>query len=140
MSPKERHSKFRARNRNSSSAGWGYSPSENTCVLMDSSLSLDTQVLVVVRSSLAQLKIVHQLHSFFESSDPAMVTSAFLISQLDYCNMFFMGLPLESVQNVQWAQNTTAILLTGGGYRKHVTPLLQRFHCSISGHISSYWF
>ena len=66
-------------------------------VLLDSSLSLDAQVLVEGRSAFAQLKLVHQLCPFLESADLALVTHALVTSQLYYCNTLYMGLPLESV-------------------------------------------
>ena len=58
------------------------------CVLLDSSLSLDAQVLAVARSAFAQLKLVSQLHLFLEMSDLATVAHALVTSRLDYCNVW----------------------------------------------------
>ena len=73
-------------------------------VLLDSSLSLDAQVLAVARSAFAQLKLVCQLHLFLERSDLAMVTHALVTSWLDYCNLLYVGLPMESVWKLQQIQ------------------------------------
>ena len=56
-------------------------------VLLDSSLSLDVQVLVVAWSAFAQLKLVCQLHPFLERSDLAMVMPALIPSWPDYCKV-----------------------------------------------------
>ena len=80
--------------------------SQNTGVqlgvlLWDSSLSLDTQVLAVARSAFAQLKLVHQLHPFLETSVLATVTHALVTSQMDSCNVLYVGLPMESAGKLQ---------------------------------------
>ena len=84
--------KAEQRNRVAACAGWGCTPSENTgaqlggvCVLLDSSLSPDAQVLEVARSAFAQLKLVRKLHLFLERSDRTPVTHAVVTSQMDYC-------------------------------------------------------
>ena len=69
-----------------------------------------------------------QLHQFLEFADMATVTNALIKSRLDYCNALYTGLPLESVWKLQRVKNASARLLTGAGYREHVTPLLQQVH------------
>ena len=82
-------------------------------VLLDSALSLDAQVSGVARSPFAELKLVRQLRPFLEKSDLATVTHALVTSRLDYCNVFYVGLPLKSVQKLQLVQRAAARVLTG---------------------------
>ena len=74
-------------------------------VLLDSSLTLDSHVLLVARSAFAQLKLVHQLRLFLEMLDLTTVAHAFVTSCLGYCNMLYVGLPLKTVQKFQLVQN-----------------------------------
>ena len=64
-------------------------------VFLDSSLSLDAQILAVARSAFAQLKLVCQLCLFLERSDLVIVIHALVASQL------YVGLPLEGVRKLQ---------------------------------------
>lgn len=66
-------------------------------VLLDSSLSLYTQILEVAMSAYTQLKLVHRLHPFLEMSNLAMMTYALVISCLDYYNILYVELFLEDV-------------------------------------------
>ena len=89
-------------------------------LLLDSSLNLDAQVSAVARSAFVQLKLVHQLNPFLVRSDLASVTHTLVTSWLDYCKALYVGLPMESVRKLQQVQNA-ARLLTGAGYRDHIT-------------------
>ena len=97
-------------------------------VLLNSALSLDTEVSAVARSAFAQLKLVRQLCPFLEMLDLATVTHALVTSQLDCCNTLYVGLPLKSVRKLQLVQRAAARLLTRAGYREHTTPLLKQLH------------
>ena len=44
------------------------------------------------------------------------------------CNSLYVGLPMERVRKLQQVQNAAARLLTGAGYRDHITSLLQQLH------------
>ena len=52
-----------------------------------------------------------------------MVTHALVTPWLDYCNMLYVGLPLENVRKLQKVNQSTV-----AGYREHITPLLQQLH------------
>ena len=95
-------------------------------LFLDSFLSLDAQVSTVARNAFAQLKLLLQLQTFLERSDLATVTHALITSQLDYCNVLYVWLPVESVRKIQWVQNAAVRLLTEAGYRDYITPLLQQ--------------
>lgn len=54
-------------------------------VFLDSSLSLDVQVLAVARGAFKN-RAPTALHPFHEMSDLATITHVLIISGLDYCN------------------------------------------------------
>lgn len=67
---------------------------------------------------------MYQLGPFWQLSDLATGIRDLVTSQLDYCNLLYLRLPLESVLKLQWAQNTAATLLTGSSFENHIIPLL----------------
>lgn len=46
-----------------------------------------------------------QLHLFLHQDDLFMVTHSLVTSQLDYCNVLYLGLPLKSTQKFRWVWN-----------------------------------
>lgn len=72
-------------------------------------LLLDNQVLVPLpRGALAQLRLVHQLCLYLSQSDLTMVMYALVTSRLDYCSIYYVALPLMTIQKLQLVQNATA--------------------------------
>ncbi|KAF7242904.1 Ankyrin repeat and fibronectin type-III domain-containing protein 1 [Varanus komodoensis] len=100
----------------------------NLGVLLDSELSLEAQVTVVARSAFLQLRLIHQLRPYLEDDCLATVTHALVTSQLDFCNVLYVGLPLKTVRILQMAQNRAARLLMGTGRYFHITPVLYQLH------------
>ncbi|KAF7251291.1 Dystrophin, partial [Varanus komodoensis] len=97
-------------------------------VLLDPELSLEAQVMAVVRSTFLQLRLIHQLRPFLENGCLATVTHALVTSQLDFCNVLYVGLPLKTVRILQLVQNRAARLLMGTGRCSHITPVLCQLH------------
>ncbi|KAF7249458.1 RNA-directed DNA polymerase from mobile element jockey [Varanus komodoensis] len=97
-------------------------------VLLDPELSLEAQVTAVARSAFLQLRLINQLRPYLEYDCLAMVTHALVTSCLDFCNAFYVGLPLKTVQTLQLVQNRAARLLTGTGRYAHMTPVLRQLH------------
>ncbi|KAF7248501.1 RNA-directed DNA polymerase from mobile element jockey, partial [Varanus komodoensis] len=97
-------------------------------VLLDPELSLEAQVTVVAGSTFLQRRLIHQLCSYLEDDCLATVIHALIISQLDFCNALYVGLPLKTVRILQLMQNRAARLLTGTGHYFHITPVLYQLH------------
>ncbi|KAF7242038.1 putative RNA-directed DNA polymerase from transposon BS [Varanus komodoensis] len=70
-------------------------------VLLDPELFLEAQVTAVVRSAFLQLPLIHQLHPYPEDDCLATVTHALVTSQLDFCNVLYVGLSLKTVWILQ---------------------------------------
>jgi len=56
------------------------------------------------------------------------LTSAFILSRLDYCNSILAGLPKSSIATLQRVQNAAARLVLGLGPRDHISDGLRQLH------------
>uniref|UniRef100_A0A803TXH6 Reverse transcriptase domain-containing protein n=1 Tax=Anolis carolinensis TaxID=28377 RepID=A0A803TXH6_ANOCA len=97
-------------------------------VFLDSSLTLDAQVLAVAARAFAQLKLVRQLQLYFVKSDLAMVVHALVTSMMDYCSALYVGLPLKTARKLLLVQRSAARLLTGANYKERLTSLVKELH------------
>lgn len=71
--------------------------------------------------------VVYQLRSYLDDEALCMVSHALVLSQLDYCNKFYMGLPLKNIQKLQLVQNAVAHTILGVPRAAHITSLLHEF-------------
>uniref|UniRef100_A0A670I451 Reverse transcriptase domain-containing protein n=1 Tax=Podarcis muralis TaxID=64176 RepID=A0A670I451_PODMU len=97
-------------------------------VILDSQLSMEAQVKSVSRAAVYQLHLVRRLRPYLPADCLARVVHALVISRLDYCNALYVGLPLKVTRKLQLIQNAAARLVTGGGRRDHITPVLKDLH------------
>uniref|UniRef100_A0A670IW23 Reverse transcriptase domain-containing protein n=1 Tax=Podarcis muralis TaxID=64176 RepID=A0A670IW23_PODMU len=97
-------------------------------VILDSQLSMEAQVNSVSRAAVYQLHLVCRLRPYLPADCLARVVHALVISRLDYCNALYVGLPLKVTRKLQLIQNAAARLVTGGGRRDHITPVLKDLH------------
>lgn len=84
--------------------------------LLDTVLHLDIQVAAVARSTFHQLHLLRRLQPFLLDSNPATITQTCITSRLDYCNVLYTRLPLESAWRLQLVQHMAACLLRGVGH------------------------
>jgi len=56
------------------------------------------------------------------------LTSAFILSRLDYCNIILVGLLKSSISTLQRIQNAAARLVLGLGPRNHIAEGLRKLH------------
>jgi len=56
------------------------------------------------------------------------ITSAFILSRLDYCNIIMAGLPKSSIATLQRVQNAAARLVLGLGPRDPIADGLRQLH------------
>ncbi|KAF7234752.1 hypothetical protein EYD10_18297 [Varanus komodoensis] len=88
----------------------------------------EAQVTAVARSTSFHLRLIHQLRPYLGNDCLATATHALVTSQLDFCNVLYVGLPLKTVRKLQLVQNRAARLLTGTGRCSHITPVLCQLH------------
>lgn len=66
-------------------------------VLLVTSLLPEVQMSSVTRSDFYQLCLVHQLKPFLDRDTLPTLVRAVITSRLDYCNAFYVGLPMGLV-------------------------------------------
>lgn len=77
------------------------------------------------RRPFAQLYLIQQLHPFLDWEALLLITNALVTPQLDYCNMLYMGLLLNSIQKLQLTQNATAQEVLNFPQHPHIPLWLQ---------------
>ena len=102
--------------------------SKNLGVLFDSDFKFDKQINAVVKSCFFHLRSISKIKPFLSVHDLEVVIHALLISCLDYCNSFNIGISKSALSRLQMVQNAAARLLTGTKKRDHITPVLASLH------------
>ena len=74
-------------------------------VILDASLSMETQIAKVARQAFYHLRQVKQLAPYLSQDDLATVIHATVSSRLDYCNSLYAGLPSTLTWKLQLVQN-----------------------------------
>ena len=97
-------------------------------VLFDHELSMKQHINKVTSVCFFQLRRLKQVRRILGPKITANLVSAFVTSRLDYCNALLAGLPKSTIAPLQRVQNAAARLITGIGYRDHVTPSPQSLH------------
>lgn len=89
---------------------------------------LDEQIAAVSRSTFHQPRPVYYLHTFLDKKDLTTVSPALVTSRLNYCNVLYVGLPLDMAQKLQLVQNAAECIWTGANRFQHITPVLRKLH------------
>ena len=97
-------------------------------VILDSTLSMEAQVANAACLAFFHLRQARQLAPYLSTPDLATVIHATVTSRLDFCNSLYAGLPLNLLRKLQLVQNAAARVLTGTGWRAHITPVLSQLH------------
>lgn len=92
-------------------------------ILQDTGLQLEVPVSSVTHAAIYHLQQIHHLWAYIENHNLSLVIHPVTISRLEHCNVLYVGLPLTMVQNFQLIQKAAAMLLSGAGYRDHITSL-----------------
>jgi len=97
-------------------------------VQLDSQLTMKAHVSKVAGSCLYQLRCLRQIRRLVVQEVTAQLVSAFILSQLDYCNSVLAGLSRFTTEPLQRVLNAAAQLVLNLRLHDHVTPALQQLH------------
>jgi len=100
----------------------------NLGVLIDSHLTLDSQINSVCKKSFFHLRRIARIRKFLTPGATIQLVKAFVLSQLDYGNSILAGLPSCRLDKLQRVQNATARLIVGSRRSESITPTLQNLH------------
>ena len=95
---------------------------------LDLALTMETQVVSVVRTAYFHPWQIAQLHPFLDVAALTTLAHALVILRLDHCNALYVGLPLRLMRKLQMVQNAATRLLSGVKKHQHITPTLAAFH------------
>jgi hypothetical protein len=95
-------------------------------VLLDSELTLKQHISKVASCCYYHIRRLRQVSRFVSRDIMMQLTSAFILSRLDYCNCILAGLPKSSIATLQRVQNAAARLVLGLGPRDHISDGLRQ--------------
>ena len=97
-------------------------------VTLDSSLTLQSHISNICRSTFLALKRISSIRHLLSVESTAILVNATVTSRIDYCNSILYGLPSSQLSRLQRVQNHSARLVMRKRKRDHVTPLLKKLH------------
>jgi hypothetical protein len=101
---------------------------KNLGVMMDSHLTMESQINSVCRCSSIHLRNIGKIRKYLTPETAAKIMHAFISSRLDYNNALLYGIPKTQIQRLQRIQNTAARIVTCCKKSDHITPHLQNLH------------
>jgi len=96
-------------------------------VLLDSELTLKQPISKVASCCHYHIRRLRHVSRFVRDI-MMQLTSVFILSRLDYCNIILAGLPKSSIATLQRVQNAAARLVLGLGPRDHIVDGLRQLH------------
>ena len=82
----------------------------------------------MVRTAHLDLWRIAQLCSYLDAGVLTTLVHALVVSRFDYCDVFYMRLPLKLMKKLQIFQNMAARLLTRVKKYQHFSPTLAALH------------
>ena len=101
---------------------------KNLGVVLDSSLSMDSQINHISKVTYLEIRRLGHLRSYLDIKEASTLASAFILSRLDYCNSLLAGLPNDKLDKLQRIQNSAARLVLRRSKYDHATPMLKELH------------
>ena len=95
---------------------------------LDSNLSMDSHINMVIRSVYGQLRTIGKIRKFLDTDACAMAINSLATSRLDYNNALLFGVPEKSLCRLQIMQNQAARILAKVDCHEHITPVLVSLH------------
>ena len=89
---------------------------------------MKVHVSVIVKSADFHIRKLYSVRKYLSKASLKSLVQRFVISRLDYCNSLLYGIPEESLDKLQKAQNAAARIIYGVRKHDHVTHLLKDLH------------
>ena len=97
------------------------------CVLLDSSLNMQTHITSVTRSSFFNLRRIRQVKRCLIDRCLRVLVQALVISRTDYCNSILAGLPAVTLHPLTTVLHAAARIVKDIPHRDHITPAIKIF-------------
>ena len=95
--------------------------------IFDSKLTLSNQILSVTKCCYFHLWRIRQLLPYLDDPSLHLLVSALILSQIDYCNSLYYGLPESVLKPLNTVFNFAARLVSRSLYH-YITPYLILLH------------
>ena len=97
-------------------------------VILDSSTTLELHVDNIAKTCRFHLRNISRIRKFLSKDACQSLVQATVTARLDYANSILYGLPKVQLNKLQKVQNAAARIITGCGFRDHITPVLINLH------------
>ncbi|KAK6168440.1 hypothetical protein SNE40_020971 [Patella caerulea] len=101
---------------------------KNLGVYFDHDLKMKSHISTISKSLNFHLYNIGKLRPFITSDIAKMLTNAFVLCKLDYCNSLLYQLPASDINRLQKIQNKAARIVSLTKQSEHITPVLQNLH------------
>ena len=101
---------------------------KNLRFFLDSNLTIEHQIKHVVKKCFFHIRYIGKIRKFLTVEFCKVLVNSLVISQLDYCNSVYYGLPSYLILRSQRVQNTTPRLISCSHKYDHITPALIELH------------
>ena len=95
---------------------------------MDCNLSMTDQINAVVKKCNFHIRNIGKIRTYVNVEACKILVNSLVLSQLDYCNALYSGLPNSLLSRLQKVQNTAARLTLRVRRSAHITPVLMELH------------
>ena len=92
---------------------------KNLGFILDSKLSMKKHVIKICQTAYFKLKCISSICRFLTEDTTKTFVTAYILSQLDYCNCLLMGTPNSVIQPLQKIQNFVARLVLLAPRQQH---------------------
>jgi len=100
----------------------------NIGALVDQHLTMERHIKNVCKSCYFHLHNIGLIRKYLTTEATATLVSAYVTSRLDGLNAILVGLPQQTLYQLQKVQNSAARLISRTSRREHITPVLQELH------------
>ena len=101
---------------------------KNLGVFLDKNLAMNDQISAVVKKCYFHIRNISKIRKYLTAETCKVLVNSLVLSQLDYCNALYYGLPNSSLLRLQRVQNTAARLVSCVKKSAHITPVLVDLH------------
>ena len=103
-------------------------PVRNLGVMFDSMLSMEHQVVQVIKLANYHLRNINRVRDMLTMDAAKQLVHSFVTSRIDYCNGLLAGISAGLVRRIQLVQNTAARVVTRRRKFDHITQELITLH------------
>ena len=97
-------------------------------VILNSELSMRVHISKILSTRFFHLRRLRKLCPLIDIASAQRLTSAFILSRVDYCNIMLAGLPTGTLAPLQWVLNAAARFVVGAISRTHVSGIMKSLH------------